>query len=390
MKYNFDEIIDRRHDKGSFSAKYRISSPENLTNTNTADDRLCFFLADMDFRVAPCILEGMQEVINHGILGYSICPPEYFEAVQRWMRDRFDWNIDTKHIFVHSGAHGAIVDCMEKFTKPGDGIIVLQPTYYYRNDVSSVGRHYIGVRMKNDNGYYTIDWDKFEEACKEPTNTMFIIQQPYNPTGRVWTIEEIKKMGEICEKYNVLILSDEVHMDIKRHNITVEPFMKVLGSKNVIAVTGINKTFNLAGLAVTNTIIENEDLLAKFSNHRNFTTPFGMAACISAYTKGDDWVDALNDYLDETIDYVVDRLHKELPKIKVWKPEGTYILWMDFSAYNLTSEELDEKILNQANISFSDGKGLECADNELYRRMCVTSPKSVCKEVIDRLVKVLG
>ncbi len=391
MKYNFDEIIDRTHDEGSYSSKWgETEHMKDMFYSDTLpEDRICFFLADMEFKTAPCIIDEMQKILNHGIIGYSSVPRAHFEAVARWMKVRFNWEINPDHVLLYSGAHTAIIDCIEKMTKPGDGIIIPQPTYYYRQDVTGTGRHYVGLRMKNDNGYYTFDFDKLEEVCKDPGNTMLIMQQPHNPTGRVWTIEELQKIGEICAKYNVIILSDEVHMDIKRKEVTVEPLMKVLGTKNIVTVTGINKTFNLAGLAVTNVIIEDNEIREKIGRNSNHCTPFGYAACIAAYNQGDDWVDELNDYLDDTIDYAIERIHNELPKAKVWKPEGTYILWIDFAGYGLTEDELNDKLAKQAHLAMSNGEGMDEDEGEMFRRMCITMPKSMVKEGIDRMVKVL-
>lgn len=383
MKYDFDELIDRRYGEGSYSSKWAAGS-------DAPEDRLPFFLADMDFRVCPAVLKGMQKVLDHGIMGYSSIPREYYEAVARWMRDRFGWHIDPSHITVHAGAHASIVKCIEKFTAPGDGVIVLQPTYYYRQDVSGCQRHYVGVRMNNDRGVYTMDWERFEEACKEPTNTMIIMQQPHNPTGKVWSVEEIKRIGEICERNNVLIVSDDVHMDIKRKGVTVEPLMKVLGTKNVAEVTGLGKTFNLAGLSVSNLIVEDEELIARLGPVRSSTSPFGIAACIAAYTESDDWVDALNEYIDGLLDYALERFRTELPQVKVHRPDGTYILWLDFAGYGLTSDELSAKLDGEVHLSLSDGKGMEQAEGEIYRRMCLTSPKTLVADAIDRIVKALS
>ena len=391
MKYNFDEIIDRAHAKYSYSMKWNNTEQAARTyqSEEVPDDRLPFFVADMDFKCMPELIEAFKETADHGIFGYCMVPDEYYQAVCRWMNDRFGMNVEKGDIRIYRGAHAAIVAAIEKLTKPGDGIIVPRPTYYYNNDVTSVGRHYCGFQMKNDNGYYTFDWEKFEELCKEPQNTMVILQQPHNPTGRCWTVEEITKIGEICRKYNVIMLCDDVHMDLARRTTKVVPFMNVLGPEGIVMVTGLNKTFNTAGLAVTNLIVKDEALKEKIGMTRGGLTPFGITAGIVAYTQGDQWVDELNEYLDDCIDYVVDRFHKELPKIKVWKPEGTYILWLDCTDLGLTSEELDAKIAGEAHIGFSNGAGMETPEGTLFRRFCVTSPKSVLKEAMDRLVKVL-
>ena len=391
MKYNFDEVIDRIHEEGSYSSKWS-DSPRMAAMFKTdklPDDRLPFFLADMDFRCAPEITEAVMKVAQHGLYGYSSAPNEYFEAVCGWMNSRFGMNIKPEHIIPCRGAHTAIVEAILRLSKVGDGIIVPRPTYYYSSDVKDNGRHYVGFQMNNDNGYYTYDWETFEALCKEPQNTMAIFQQPHNPTGRTWTPEEIRKMADICRRNNVIMICDDVHMDIHRTDIKVVPFITEVGPEGIVMVTGANKTFNTAGLAVTNIIIQDDALREKFGSLHTGMSPFSIAAGIAAYEKGGQWVDELNEYLDGTIEYVVNRFHTELPKVKVWKPEGTYILWLDFTDLGYTSEELDQRIAGQAHISFSDGKGMECPEGTIFRRFCVTAPMSTLKEVMDRLVKCL-
>ncbi len=391
MKYNFDEVVDRIHEEGSYSSKW--SNNERMAAMFLTDklpeDRLCFFVADMDFRCAPQIIDALTKEAQHGIFGYSQAPKAYFEAVCRWENDRFGLQVKPEEIRCAHGAHSAIVEAIEKLTKVGDGVIVPQPTYYYNQDVTGVGRHYVGFQMKNDNGYYTFDWEAFERLCQEKQNTMAIFQQPHNPTGRTWTVEEIKKITDICRANNVIMVCDDVHQDIHRKDVEVVPFIKVAGPEGIVMITGINKTFNLAGLAVTNVIIQDEALREKMGPARPMLSPFGITACIAAYTQCDDWVDELNEYLDEEIDYVVNRFHEELPKVKVWKPEGTYILWLDFTDCGYTNDELNQRIAGQAHIGLSDGAGLEPPAGTLFRRFCVTSPKSVIKEAMDRLVACL-
>lgn len=390
MKYNFDEVVDRIHEEGSYSSKWN-DSPRMagmFKMDKVPDDRLPFFLADMDFRCAPEIIEAVTKVAQHGIYGYSAPPQEYFDAVCRWMNDRFEMNVKPDEVIPFRGAHTAIVETIKAYTAPGDGIIVPRPTYYYSMDVTITGRHYCGFQMINDNGYYTYDWDAFEALCKEKQNTMAIFMQPHNPVGRIWTDEEIRKMADICRRNDVIMLCDDVHMDIARRSNKVVPFINVVGPEGIIMVTGVNKTFNTAGLAITNVIIQDEKLKGKLPGGHGMS-PFSIAAGIAAYTKGDEWVDELNEYLDSSIDYVVDRLHKELPKLKVCKPEGTYILWLDFTDVGYTSEELDRRIGSIAHMSMSDGSGMEAPEGTIFRRFCVTAPKSVLKEAVDRLVSCL-
>lgn len=392
MKYNFDEVIDRAHEVGSYSSKWADTprTADMFKADHVPADRLCFFVADMDFRCAPAVVDALKTVANHGIFGYSATPDAYYQAIIRWMKDRFGMDVKQEEIICAHGAHSAIVEAIAKLTKPGEGIIVPQPTYYYRSDVAHDNRYYVGVQMNNDNGYYTMNWDALEKACKEPQNTAIILQQPHNPTGRIWTEEEIRKITEICRANNVLMICDDVHMDFKRKENKVVPFIKVVGPENIVMVTGLGKTFNLAGLSITNMIIQDEKLREKMGESHSMLSPFSTAACIAAYTQCDEWVDALNDYLDECINYVVDRIHNELPKVKVHKPEGTYILWLDFTDCGFTSEELTQRIAGEAHISLSDGAGMECPEGTIFRRWCCTAPKSVLKEGVDRLVKVLN
>lgn len=391
MKYNFDEVIDRKHGEGSYSTKWGagFGTSSMFLSDTLPEDRLCFFVADMDYKTAPEIIEAIETVAKHGIFGYSSVPAEYYAAVCRWMKDRFDLHIKPEEILCAQGAHAAVVQAVEKLTKPGDGVIVPLPSYYYRSDVIGVNRYFVGCPMNNDNGHYTFDWEGFENLCREPQNTAVILMQPHNPTGRIWTEEEIRKIAAICRENGVLMICDDVHMDFGRHGAKVVPFINVVGPEGIVMITGLGKTFNLAGLAITNIIIQDEALRKKMGESHSLISPFSIPACIAAYTKCDEWVDQLNAYLDEVIDYVVDRFHNELPRVKVLRPEGTYILWLDFTDFGLTSEELDQRIGGQAHIALTDGAGMEPPKGTIFRRFCAVSPKSVMKEAMDRLVACL-
>lgn len=387
MKYNFDEFVDRIHGEGSYSTKWNAGF--GPFTDSLPEDRLCFFVADMDYKSPPEVLEAIETVARHGVFGYSSIPAEYYAAVCRWMKDRFDLIVKPEEIRCSHGAHAAVVEVIDKLTKPGDGVIVPLPSYYYRSDVACVNRYFVGCPMNNDNGYYTFDWEGFEKLCRDPQNTAVILMQPHNPTGRLWTEEEIRKIAAICRENKVLMICDDVHMDFGRWGNKVVPFINVVGPEGIVMITGLGKTFNLAGLGITNMIIQDEALRKKMGGFESLISPFSIAAVIAAYTKCDEWVDQLNAYLDEVIEYVVDRFHKELPKVKVRKPEGTYILWLDFTDCGLTSEELDQRIAEQAHIALTDGAGMEPPKGTIFRRFCAVSTKSVMKEAMDRLVACL-
>lgn len=396
MKYDFDTLIDRAHEPYSYSIKWRADSRvgkmfgEMLGYEQLPEDRLCFQTADMDFACAPEIQKAMIETAQHGIYGYSSVPNSYYDAICGWFDRRFGWKIDPEGIFPGpAGTHEAIKICIESYTEPGDGIIVLLPSYSYKGDIEPIGRIMDGVPLLNDNGYYTVDYDALEAACAKPENKMIILIQPHNPTGRVFTEEEILKMGEICRKHDVLIISDEVHIDISRKDVEVLPVMKVLGSKGVIAATAINKTFNTAGLSMSNLIIEDPELKEKYKQKLALATPFGISAVIAAYNECDQWVDELNEYVDKLIDYAMDRFAKDLPKAKVVKPEATYVLWVDFSGYGLTDEELDQKI-KETHLIIGNGGQFDAENPGQMRRFCLASPMVKVEEAFDRLAKAFN
>lgn len=400
MKYDFDQVVDRIHAPYSYSIKWAGDGPAGELIKGMCgleelpEDRISLFTADMDFKCPPQLTEALVKTAQHGIFGYSSTPKSYYEAVSRWFADRFDWHFSPDNVILGSNAtHDLLARCVKTFTKEGEGVIVLLPSYNYHGDIEPFGRKFVGVQMINTNNYYTIDFAAFEAACADANNTMFIACHPHNPTGRVFTPEEIKKLGEICEKHGVLVVSDEVHIDIARKGQKVEPFMKVLGPKNCITATGINKTFNVAGLAMSNLIIENPEL------HKAYTaanpgfgsaSPFGISAVISAYTECDDWVDEMNVYYDKILTYVVDRFHKDLPKVKVAVPEGTYVLWFDFSEMGLSDEELNKRIAD-THVLIGDGAGFEPATTpHQWRRMCLTCPMVQCEELCDRFAKAFA
>lgn len=392
MKYDFDTVVDRAAAPFSYSAKWMSGDGPlsrmflQMTGFDSyPEDRLCFQTADMDFKCAPEITEALIKTAEHGIFGYSVAPDAYYDAVCKWFHDRFDWDFSPESISLgSSGTHALIVDCINSFTQPGEGVIVLLPSYNYHADIEDNGRVMVGIQMLNDNGYYTVDYDALEKACSDKNNTMIILVQPHNPTGRVFTEEEILKIGEICRKNDVIIVSDEVHIDIARKGTKICPVMKVLGPQGVISATAVNKTFNLAGLAMSNLIIEDKELHAKLKTGFPMATPFGITAVITAYTQGGPWVDELNEYLDQLIDYAMERFAKDLPKVRIAKPEGTYVLWADFSGYGLSDEELAER-LRATHIFIGDGVGFDQPNGKQYRRFCLTSPMSQVEEAFDRL-----
>ena len=376
MKYNFDEIINRAHDEYSYSLKW-----SNLKD----DSYICLQTADMDFKTTPEVIEAMHKVADHGVYGYSGINDEYRNAHVNWFASRHNWHFDKEDLFFVHGTHTGVVECIKRFTKEGDGVIVLLPSYNYHHDIEPFNRQFVGVDMKEDNGYYTIDFEVLEKAASDPKNTMFIICHPHNPTGRVWNEEELLKMAEISRKHDVLMITDEVHCDIIRKDVEFKPMMSVVGTKGIIALTAINKTFNLAGLSMSSIIVCDDELKKGFENYFALPSPFGVAAGIAAYNSGSQWVDELNEYLEKNLEFADTFIKEHLPKAKCLKPEGSYIIWIDFSGYNLTNEDIHTRIYDEAKVILQPGSAFDAPDH--YQRVCLSSPYSMIKEAFERIAE---
>ncbi len=384
-KYNFDEIINREN---TFSSKWSKDGwTKDIFGGLLPGDRICLHVADMDFRCSPKIIEAMHEVAKTGIYGYSSIPNEYYEAVISWYKRRMNFVFNKEDIFYFPGTHNAIAKCIEIFTKENEGIIVLTPSYSYHWDIEPLHRKMIPVEMINNNGYYTIDFSKLEDACKNNNNTLFILCNPHNPTGRVFNENELKTISKICEKHHVLVVSDEVHSDLIRKDVTFIPSMNVMNNNNLIVATAVNKTFNLAGLQMTNLIITDEKLKQPFINLHNLPTPFGIASVIAAYNHSEDWVNELNSYLDQSIDEIIVFINNHLPKVKVHRPEGSYILWLDFTDYNLSDEEIRNRIYNKAHVVLQGGTNYDEKSKEQFQRMCAANPTKQILEALERIAK---
>lgn len=355
------------------------------------DNTIALHTADMDFRCAQPIIDAMDHVVNHGIFGYSGIRglPEYNQAVCRWFKERHVWTFDEDAVCFVSGAVKALDIAIQAYTQEGDGILITRPVYApFAKCIESGRRRVVNSPLINRDGYYTMDFDDIEEKAKAPDTTMFILCSPQNPTGRVWTKEELKKLTDICERNNVLLLSDEVHCDLVRKDVTFVPAATLGASGNTVSLTAINKTFNCAGLSCSHAIITDPSLREKFEmKNDSMPNPFGIAAVIAAYTEGVEWLEQLKEYLDGTIDWTLDYIHRRLPGIKTLRPEGTYVLWLDFKNTGLPPEQIHDKIYNRANVCLEPGVVFDSAGGKYYERICLASPRDIIKEALCRIEK---
>jgi cystathionine beta-lyase len=390
MKYNFNEIVNRR---GTYSLKWdgeKFIKGSGLTERYD-EETIPLFTADMDLPVPQPLIDALHKTVDHRIFGYSVFPDEYFEAIQHWFKKRHDWDIQREEIIYSPGTVHALNMAVRAFTNEGDGIIIQRPVYPpFTASINANHRELLNNALKCDEeGYYHIDFEDFETKAKDPNTKMFILCNPHNPTGRVFTPEELKKLSGICAENDVLIVADEIHGDLIRLNQSFMPIAKAVEkTDHIITFTAINKTFNVAGLHCTNVIISNPDLRETFNRVMGFhlPSPFTVSALIAVYNEGEEWLEQLKEYIDGTMDWVVQFLAEKMPKVKVRIPEGTYIMWMDFSGYGLTPEEVHDRIYNKANVILEDGKMF--GDEGLhYQRICIPSPRPLIQEAFERMAK---
>ncbi|SEM70009.1 cystathione beta-lyase [Mesobacillus persicus] len=390
MKYNFDEVINRRNtysmkwDGGEFLKEFGLTERYD-------EDTIPLFTADMDLPVPQPMIDALHKTVDHRIFGYSIFPNEYFEAIQHWFKKRHDWDIKKEEIVFSPGTVHAVNVAVRALTKPGEGIIIQRPVYPpFTSGVEGNGRVVRNNALKYDEeGYYTIDFDDFEAKAKEETTTMFILCNPHNPTGRIFKEDELKRLSDICAANGVVIVADEIHGDLIRQDQTFTPIVKVAGTTDhIVTCTAINKTFNVAGLHCTNVIITNPELRKKYSQAMgmNLPSPFMVSALIAAYHEGEEWLDQLKEYIDGTMEWVVNFLAENMPKVKVRIPEGTYVMWMDFSGYGISPEEVHDRIYNKANVVLEDGK-MFGQEGLPFQRICIPSPRPIIKEAFERIAK---
>ncbi len=391
MKYNFDEIIERA---GTYSVKWEQAGGSCLQYQNP-DQKLPFQIADMDLPCPEPLIQALHKVVDHRMYGYSFASAEsrYAQSIIDWYKRRYDLKINREWIICANGSIEGVNGAIRAFSNVGDGIMIARPVYGHFTECieEDTYRKVIDCHLINNNGYYTMDWEKFEDLCSVPTNRIFILCSPANPVGRVWSKEELKKIIAICKKHNVLLVSDEVHCDIISKDTKHHPILTMTEDySNIILVTAINKTFNTAGLICANVIIPDPCLRGIYKKEfgLKLTTPFSIGALISVYNDCDDWLYQVNEYIEGNIDFAIAYLKEHLPGVKVRKPEGTYILWLDFSEYGLTPEEIHSRIYKTAKVILQDGTVHDPIGGGQFQRMCVPCPRPILEEALMRLAKV--
>jgi cystathionine beta-lyase len=388
MKYDFDKMTDRR---GTNCLKYDFAAergkPEGI---------LPLWVADMDFPTAPGVLERLQKAVDHGIFGYSEGKDDYFQAVAGWYEKHFDWKVSRSWLVKTPGVVFALAMAVQAFTKEGDAVLLQQPVYYpFSEVILDNHRELVNSPLKLVNGHYEIDFEDFEQKIVEHQVKLFLLCSPHNPVGRVWKEWELRKIGEICLKHSVLVVSDEIHSDFVRpgHKHIVFASLSPELADITVTCTAPSKTFNLAGLQVSNIFIPNHDLKVKFKKAitrigYSQVNLMGLLACQAAYEDGEEWLQQLKEYLEGNLQFVKNYLEEKIPEIKLIEPEGTYLIWLDFRSLGMTEEEREELIVKKAHLWLDSG-AMFGVDGEGFERINIACQRKTLQQALDQLEKAL-
>lgn len=390
--FDFDQVIDRTK---SSSAKW----DKKVLEKGFGDpDLLPLWVADMDFKAPQPIIEKLVQTAEYGIYGYSILPPSFFESVLSWFKRRYGWDIDKKWLSQTPGVIPALDVAVNAFCNSGDKVIVQNPVYYpFYPVIENNGCRILLNPLKFSNNHYTMDFEDLEKKVKDPRAKMIILCNPHNPVGRVWTKEELKQLGEICIKNEILIVSDEIHCDLIFPGYKLTNFATINDefAQNSITCTSTSKTFNLAGLKISNIVIPNQKIRQTFKNTQaNFGVGgpnlFAVAAMETAYRHEicENWLDALLQYLKGNLNFLKVFIKEKLPQIKVIEPEGTYLVWLDFRELGLEPKELEKFIRGKAKLALDEGY-IFGQGGEGFERINIACPKSILEDALNRITEAI-
>lgn len=384
MNSIFDEIIDRR---GTNCSKHDFK-----TENGYMESVLSLWIADMDFRAPKEVSEAVINVGKHGIFGYTDINSGYYDAAVSWYKKRFRVELKNEWIVTTPGIVFAVCCAMTSFTAPGDGVLIQPPVYYpFKRSISMNGRVPINNPLRYENGKYSIDFEDFEAKLKGGNVKLFVLCNPHNPVGRVWREDELSRMVELCDKYNVLIFSDEIHSDFIIPGYTHTMLNAI--TKKCIVATAPSKTFNIAGMQMSNIIIPDEELRRKFLHTRDCTGAgapniAGLAAAQAAYKYGEGWFDDVYAYILKNLDIARDILKSAAPYAKLIEPEGTFLIWVDFSELGLNDTELEKLIVNEANLWLDMGN-MFGEEGEGFARINIASSASVINKAMEDLASAV-
>lgn len=396
MIYNFDEVIDRR-DTNAMSTdgfrEYIFHAPPTMKFPYEDNDFIRMWIADMDFATPIEVVQAIKDRADKRIFGYTkILDSEYYEAFSGWTNSHYDWIFDKEQLVTSNGIIPALYELIEYICKPDEKILIVTPSYaYFKHAADFNNIEVVCSDLLESDGYYTINFDDFEDKAKDEKVALCIFCNPHNPSGRVWTDEELNKVGKICLDNDVWIISDEIHCDILRTGKTHIPLAKMFPETNkIVTCMAPSKTFNMAGLMFSNIIIPDDELRTKWkTRHYSFENPLSIAAAKAAYTYGDEWLNQLKLYLDDNFEFTKQYLKEHLPKAVYMVPESTYLAWINIEAYVSKDTDLPLYFANNAGVLL-EGGNMFVSNSDCYIRLNLACPRIVLKEGLMRICELLN
>lgn len=385
MTYDFDKVVARRH-----TGSYKWDS--------IPDDELPLWVADMDFEVAPAIKRALQKRVDHGVFGYTQVGDDYYDAVTSWFHRRHQWDIKRQWMLYTSGVVPATSCAIKALTLPGERVLVMTPVYNcFFSSIRNQGCEVAEAALVRQGDSYVVDWDDFREKCADEKTTVFLLCNPHNPAGRVWTRDELAEMGRICAENGVFVISDEIHCELVMPGHVFTPFAAVNGQNlhNCVTLNSPSKSFNTAGLQIANIICENDAVRRRIDRVINIfevcdVNPFGPVAAKAAYNESEDWLDQLNTYIYGNYTMLCDIFAEAVPSVSAVRLEGTYLAWVDIRSTGMKSDDLTELLAREAKVRVESGTTYGRNAGEGYIRINLACPRPVLHEALEKVARCIG
>lgn len=385
MKYNFDEEVERR---ATGCVKW---------DESPSADVIPLWVADMDFKAAPAILDAVKRRAAHGVFGYTVVEEDYYEAIISWFQRRHKWSIQREEILYTTGVVPAMSVAIKALTMPGEKVLILSPDYNcFFSSVRNNGCEVLETALKRVGDTFEVDWADFEVKCSDEKTTVFLLCNPHNPCGRVWTKAELERMNDICLKYSVKVVSDEIHCELIMPGYKFQPFAAVSDNcrQNSVILNSPSKSFNIAGLQAANIICAQPEWRRRLDRAININevcdlNPFGPVALKAAYNESEEWIDELNQYLWKNYCFLRDFIEERLPQWKLCRLEGTYLPWVDISAMGITAQQLCDRLLNEAKVWINPGTMYGPQTGEGYVRFNIATQRGRLEEALKRIANIL-
>lgn len=387
-RYDFDELVERR---GTGCVKWD-ERPQAIAET----DVIPLWVADMDFKAAPAIQEAVRKRAEHGVFGYTVVGDDYYEAIISWFQRRHNWTIRREEILYTTGVVPAMSVAIKALTMPGEKVLILSPDYNcFFSSVRNNGCEVLETILRRTGDTFEVDFEDFEAKCADEKTTVFLLCNPHNPCGRMWTKAELERMNDICMKYGVKVVSDEIHCELVMPGYQFQPFATVNEAcrQNSVILNSPSKSFNIAGLQAANIICAQPEWRHRLDRAININevcdlNPFGPVALIAAYNESEDWLDALNEYLWGNYQTLCAFAAEHLPNWKICRLEGTYLPWIDITATGSLSQDYCDHLLSEAKVWINPGTMYGPISGEGYIRLNIACPRSRLLEALERIVKV--